>query len=1589
MSFIWKLQLELFIYAYENQTALRNTVHLTDVVTILHNSNELEQVPSEHLVPGDIIVLPRRGGCIMQCDAVLISGNCIVNESMLTGESVPVTKTPLLYQADDHYQVKEHAKHTLFCGTTLIQTRYLGTELVKAVVIRTGFETAKGELVRSIMFPKPVDFQFNRHIHKFILCLASLASIGFLYTVVLKAMRRVSAGSIALRAFDLITIVIPPALPAAMTIGIVFAQRRLKLHHNIYCISPRSINISGCLSCVCFDKTGTLTEDGLDLWGVVPVAEARLWDWKTRKIRISKDVTFDEKATPHSDRESTKPKEIIFQINSAPDESPVATTNIPVQEMLPVSDISSHPMITRSKVSNSQCNFALADEPSNYIDAITSSDSERWKLAMDEEIDALNKNKTWTLERLADGHKPIGCKWVYKIKTESDGTIQRFKARLVAKGYSQIKNVEYFDTFSPVVRYDSLRILLSHAASERMFLKQFDVKTAFLNGELEELVYLEQPEGYKRDDNSCYRLHKSLYGLRQSSRNWNKKFTNFLYSHNFKTSDADPCIFIGTHNDSNVILALYVDDGIILSKDKEAIAIIMDELEHAFDITSGSVNFFVGLQIEQSEDRASIFIHQSSYIDKILSKFNMADCIPASVPMDPSVILTKQDCPTPEQKEKMPKFPFREAVGSLMFASCVSRPDITYAVSQVSKFLEYPGPAHCTTVKNIFRYLKGTPHMGILFTGQDQLVGYSDSDFARDVDSRKSTTGYAFMMNGGTVSWASQRQPIIALSTTESEYIAACSAAKELIWIRRLLQGIGCDITKETELFIDNQAAIKLVENPVFHKRTKHIDVRYHFIRSKHEEGELKVHHVCSSEQLADIMTKPLPRNKFHYLRGLLNILDREGVFQEPVQEPAVGLQPSSELLVGLASCHSITRIDGVLSGDPLDLKMFEATSWELEECEVEDTLKYELVTPTVVRPASASAGLTEGQVLGLEPPPLEVGIVRQFPFSSSLGRMTVIVRILGAPHFSAFTKGAPETVAPLCLPETVPPDFRLVLQQYTERGLRVLALAGRHLPAGMNYTKLQRAPREDIETGLTFLGLLAMENRLKPETAPVLATLHAAAIRTVMVTGDNLQTAVSVARDCGMIAKHHQVVILETNLAGALTWHYSAHPPATPASPPDGLAIIMEAPSAITHLALTGKTFSHIQEHFPDLLPKIAVRGTVFARMAPQQKQHLVESLQELGYYVAMCGDGANDCGALKAAHAGISLSEAEASVASPFTSKSPNISCVPALIREGRAALVTSFGVLKYMACYSLTQFSSVIILYSLHSNLTDMEFLYIDLFLITVFAAVFGRTEPHPSLSKRPPPSSLMTPTPLVSLLVQVVLVIGWQMAAVVLLWQQPWYEPHGPTDTSDACHDNLAIFSVSVFQYITLAIIFSQGAPYRKPIYTNWSLTLSLAAMTVFSAYLVLWPHPWLAQLLEVFGHSEFARTYDKEIILLAFTQPLTNMRRLLHSVLTCPFLPYIDAVLAYISDDKVGKLVAEELHVANSTLQFRGWMVLLAVGQFVVALFVERILVGKLLFHKWRPRHPPRFQQLEQETKGAPTWLPVPPTPDHILESHKL
>ena len=414
---------------------------------------------------------------------------------------------------------------------------------------------------------------------------------------------------------------------------------------------------------------------------------------------------------------------------------------------------------------------------------------------------------------------------------------------------------------------------------------------------------------------------------------------------------------------------------------------------------------------------------------------------------------------------------------------------------------------------------------------------------------------------------------------------------------------------------------------------------------------------------------------------------------------------PSGPLMTCLASCHSLTLIDGNIIGDPLDQKMFAATGWLLEEPAVDDTAKYDLLAPTVVKPASRGTSDAESATTGSE-----VGIVRQFPFSSSLQRMSVVTRSLTGTQFEVHVKGAPEVIVPLCDGDSVPEDFANVLVSYTEKGYRVLALGYR--PLSLTYVKVQRATREDLERNLRFLGLLVMGNMLKPETTRVIDVLLGARIRCVMVTGDNMLTALSVARECHMIQPKERVVLLSCSdeHKPVISWNF-ADPPCTRDSWSSSSVQLFSEPRSRhdnLHVAVTGRTFRLLRDHYPDLLAKVAIRGTVFARMAPDQKQQLIELLQDLGYYVGMCGDGANDCGALKAAHAGVSLSETEASVASPFTSKNANISCIPTLMREGRASLVTAFGILKYMACYSICQFSSVILLYYVSSCLSPLDLL-----------------------------------------------------------------------------------------------------------------------------------------------------------------------------------------------------------------------------------------------------------------------------------------
>ncbi|XP_046388324.1 polyamine-transporting ATPase 13A3-like isoform X2 [Ischnura elegans] len=968
------------IQTRKNQRNLRGTVASSDVATVVRAIEprdatgevlyQHEMIPTEQLVPGDVIIVPLHG-CIMPCDAVLLSGNCIVNESMLTGESVPVTKTPLPFGhggAPSVYDPKDHARHTLFCGTRVIQTRYYeprgvgkvkkgeeGTasilDRVRAVVVRTGFLTAKGQLVRSIMYPPPVDFRFERDSYRFVAGLAGVAAIGFVYTVISKTLRGVEGKEIALDSLDLVTIVVPPALPAAMTVGRLYAQARLK-EKGIFCISPRTINVSGAIDCVCFDKTGTLTEDGLDMWGIVPVAP---------------------------------------------------------------------------------------DGPMGGGD-------ERWG--------------------------------------ESEGT-----------------------------------------------------------------------------------------------------------------------------------------------------------------------------------------------------------------------------------------------------------------PGEASRRFELP-------VKSV-----------------DRL----------------------------------------------------------------------------------------------------------------------------------------------------------------PICDP---------LLVAMTACHSITIIDGKLCGDPLDLKMFESTGWIIEEPEVDDTSKFDLIFPTVVKPAKPdilsghSSDIAEEEGSGC--PPIEVGIVRQFPFSSGLQRMSVVTRTLGSNHFNVFCKGSPEMILSLSKPETVPPDFGCVLHEYTRQGYRVLAIGGKRVSSRISYTKVQRWSREDAENSLTLLGLIVMENRLKPETSGIIGMLRDACIRTIMVTGDNMLTALSVARDCGMVPANTSVVVVnavagssEDGKEGKPRLYYtlpdssSSVPSYTPHHERRELSTRLDGhgegdrkgPSRKSNtnhipgdksldlemglsncggvrtlekqmpvvLAATGRTWDVVREHFREAMARLCVRGVVFARMSPDQKQQLVQELQTMGYSVGMCGDGANDCGALKAAHAGISLSEAESSVASPFTSTEPNISCVPRVIREGRAALVTSVGVFKYMAAYSLAQFVSVMLLQSIESNLTDTQFLYIDLFLITLSASFFGRTEAAEGgpLSPQAPLASLLSAPPIISLAAQVITVIIAQTAVFIMTQSDVFshlvteatfngttspseiVDSHGNStslheyeDVEWAPKENYAVFTVSMFQYIILAAVFSKGAPHRKSLPSNRGLLISLAAATVCSVVLTLCPPDWLAASLQL-------------------------------------------------------------------------------------------------------------------------------------------
>ncbi|KRY87936.1 Retrovirus-related Pol polyprotein from transposon TNT 1-94 [Trichinella pseudospiralis] len=447
--------------------------------------------------------------------------------------------------------------------------------------------------------------------------------------------------------------------------------------------------------------------------------------------------------------------------------------------------------------------------PSSFHEAMQSVDAADWRKAMEEELHSLEEN-----------------------------------SGLHAKAGN-----DYDETFSPVARFDTVRALLSIAAVERLKLQQFDVKTAFLYGALKEEVYVKQSEGFENGTNQVYKLNRSLYGLKQAPRCWNLRLVEFLRKQGLKQSTADPCLFAHMKERSKLLVAIYVDDGIVAGSDTDEMEQFLAVMKKEFQIKQGPLDTFLGMGIKVLSD-GSIFAGQQAYTRHVLKRFRLDEANAVSTPAEINVSMEENE------EHLSSDIPYREAVGALMFLMTATRPDIAYAVSTVAQVMDKPTIKAWQAVKRIFRYLRGTADYGLLYQakGEGFLKGYSDADYAGDVTTRRSRTGVVCMCAGGAVLWHSQKQRSVALSTTEAEYVAASEATKDMMWLMTLFAEVT-EVKQKPILFADNMGAVKLSKNPEFHKRSKHID------------------HIDSENQKADILTKALPKTRFQNLRQQLGIV--------------------------------------------------------------------------------------------------------------------------------------------------------------------------------------------------------------------------------------------------------------------------------------------------------------------------------------------------------------------------------------------------------------------------------------------------------------------------------------------------------------------------------------------------------------------------------------------------------------------------------------------------------------------------------------------------------------------------------------------
>ncbi|PKU87548.1 Retrovirus-related Pol polyprotein from transposon TNT 1-94 [Dendrobium catenatum] len=638
---------------------------------------------------------------------------------------------------------------------------------------------------------------------------------------------------------------------------------------------------------------------------------------ETNIISISRHVTFLENVFPFhakppssiSSQQEVPPK-LLIPVSKATEDIPLSTNTVsptsPISDQSPTTSRSpssyvqlqsesapmqaptKHSMTTRSQTGTLKpiCRMNLLHQveqydhqhvPTTYSDA---SKQAEWRQAMAEEFAALQQQGTWTLVAPPQNASILGCKWTFRNKFNSDGSVARHKARLVAQGNRQEHGLDYEETFSPVAKLPTIRVLFTVALHHGWTVQQLDVNNAFLHGTLTETVFMRQPKGFEDSMNPDYVCHlkKAIYGLKQAPRQWYTTFTNHLLNSGFQHSRADPSLLIYRRRDIQIFLLVYVDDILITGNNETEISKLLLNLNNQFSMKHlGPASQFLGISIKSTKDK--YFLTQSSYALSLLQQTNLVQCNSLS---NPSV--TKQPSNFKLDNTISDATVYRRITGGLQYLT-ITRPDIAHSVNNLAQHMHNPEPVHLYLLKRLLRYIKGTISVGLPITKSNlQLRTFSDADWAGDPITRKSTTGFCTFLGDNLISWTVKKQTTVSRSSTESEYRALAAATADIIWLRRLTEDFNISHNQPISIFCDNTSAIALANNPVFHARTKHIEIDQRFIRDHIQRNTIRVLPISTVDQLADIFTKSLPTLRFKHLRSKLTLREETSVCGEMLE---------------------------------------------------------------------------------------------------------------------------------------------------------------------------------------------------------------------------------------------------------------------------------------------------------------------------------------------------------------------------------------------------------------------------------------------------------------------------------------------------------------------------------------------------------------------------------------------------------------------------------------------------------------------------------------------------------------------------------